>query len=180
MDARKPLRLTLRDVPQGESTLSEEFSAGDLDVVEVDFLAPVSVTVELVRSGEQLQVRGAVTTRIRQRCVRCLEEIDTEISMPVEVVARRPTERERGDDPPEGMLFHDGKELSLLQEVRELILLGIPQTPVCRPDCAGLCPHCGENRSSGACRCADRPSGDPRWRALEKLPGSGPQQEGSS
>jgi uncharacterized protein len=49
--------------------------------------------------------------------------------------------------------------------VRDAVILGLPWTPLCRPDCAGLCPDCGQ-------RLDDLPADhtheqlDPRWAAL--------------
>ncbi len=49
--------------------------------------------------------------------------------------------------------------------MRDAVVLALPWTPLCRPDCAGLCPTCGQ-------RLDDLPAGhahemiDPRWAAL--------------
>jgi uncharacterized protein len=52
--------------------------------------------------------------------------------------------------------------------VRDTVVLGLPTTPLCRPDCAGLCPDCGQ-------RLDDVEPGhghaqlDPRWATLAGL-----------
>ncbi len=52
--------------------------------------------------------------------------------------------------------------------VRDTVVLGLPVSPLCRPDCAGLCPDCGQ-------RLDDLPADhtheliDPRWAALAAL-----------
>ena len=52
--------------------------------------------------------------------------------------------------------------------VRDALLLDLPLVPLCRSDCAGLCPTCGANHNAVACDCAtDEP--DPRWAALRSL-----------
>jgi uncharacterized protein len=61
-----------------------------------------------------------------------------------------------------------GEQLDLRPVARELVLLDTPATPLCRPDCAGLCPTCGINRNEGSCNC-DGPPADPRWAALDQL-----------
>ena len=33
--------------------------------------------------------------------------------------------------------------------VRDAIVLELPSAPLCRPDCRGLCPHCGADRNEG-------------------------------
>ena len=58
--------------------------------------------------------------------------------------------------------------LDLEPVVRDAIVLALPLTPLCTPDCAGLCVTCGE-------RLDDLPPDhshealDPRWAALSQL-----------
>jgi uncharacterized protein len=40
--------------------------------------------------------------------------------------------------------------------------------PLCRDDCAGLCPQCGTNRNTGTCTCAAELE-DPRLAPLRGL-----------
>ena len=53
------------------------------------------------------------------------------------------------------------------QTVRDALVLALPLAPLCRPDCPGLCPDCGE-------KWADLPPEhghetlDPRWAALRE------------
>ena len=48
--------------------------------------------------------------------------------------------------------------------------LDAPATPLCRDDCAGLCPQCGADLNTGSCDCAPV-AADPRWSALDQLKG---------
>ena len=58
--------------------------------------------------------------------------------------------------------------LDLTEAVRQYALLALPMKPLCRQDCAGLCPTCGRNLNQGGCDCP--PQGlDPRWSGLSKL-----------
>ena len=61
-----------------------------------------------------------------------------------------------------------GEQIDLGPVAREAVLLDAPATPLCRPDCAGLCPVCGVNRNETACSC-DGTVTDPRWAALDQL-----------
>jgi uncharacterized protein len=49
----------------------------------------------------------------------------------------------------------------------EQLQLNIPMKPLCRPDCAGLCPTCGADLNQTRCACAK--SVDPRWAGLAVL-----------
>ena len=51
---------------------------------------------------------------------------------------------------------------------REALILGLPAQILCREDCPGLCPTCGQDLHSGTCSCQAVPS-DPRWERLKDL-----------
>jgi len=51
--------------------------------------------------------------------------------------------------------------------VRDAIVLELPMAPLCREDCAGLCPQCGADRNEGECGCVA--PADPRWANLDVL-----------
>jgi uncharacterized protein len=50
--------------------------------------------------------------------------------------------------------------------MREQFYLAVPMKPLCRDDCAGLCPSCGTNLNRGSCGCT-RDWEDPRFAALK-------------
>ena len=52
--------------------------------------------------------------------------------------------------------------------VREDVLLGVPDAPLCRADCPGLCPVCGADLADGPCDC-DTTVRDERWAVLDQL-----------
>ena len=60
-----------------------------------------------------------------------------------------------------------GDELDLEPLARDAVLLELPLAPLCREDCAGLCPTCGANRNTESCECA--PPTDVRWAVLDAL-----------
>jgi uncharacterized protein len=61
----------------------------------------------------------------------------------------------------------DDDTIDLGPLMRDAIVLELPATPLCRPDCRGLCPHCGADLNEGACDCVAPP--DPRWANLDVL-----------
>ena len=66
--------------------------------------------------------------------------------------------------------YYDGDRLDLGEVVREQVLLALPLKPLCREDCRGLCPRCGQNRNLGPCGCPPpEEPGDPRLEPLRKL-----------
>jgi len=62
----------------------------------------------------------------------------------------------------------DGKTVPLDPMLREQILLSLPMDLLCKDDCKGLCPVCGQDLNAAECG-HDRRSVDPRWSALKNL-----------
>lgn len=123
--------------------------------------APVTVDVLLERVHEGIVVRGAVRAHWDASCSRCLRPIGGEVECEVqELFEATPLD---GETYP---LEHDTVELAL--PIRDMVLLELPVAPLCRPDCAGLCPVCGCDRNDDPCSC-DQTTPDPRWAALSQL-----------
>ena len=66
------------------------------------------------------------------------------------------------------MGFYEGEGLELNDVLREQVLLALPMQRVCREDCKGICPECGQNRNQNECHC-QTVSADDRWAALKQL-----------
>jgi len=58
--------------------------------------------------------------------------------------------------------------LDIQEAVRQYELVSQPIKPLCKEDCAGLCPTCGINLNEKRCACKTETL-DPRWEALLKL-----------
>jgi uncharacterized protein len=122
----------------------------------------VAVTLEIAVGG--IAVTGVVQGPWRGECRRCLEPVEGLVSAEVRELYRPAGEEEDAEETYLLGLDH----LDLRPLARDAILLELPLAPLCRPDCAGLCPTCGVDRNQGGCDC-DAASGDPRWAALDVL-----------
>jgi uncharacterized protein len=58
--------------------------------------------------------------------------------------------------------------LDLTEVVRQALFLAMPMNPICKDDCAGLCPQCGSNLNQEQCQC-ERDTVDPRLEVLRQL-----------
>ena len=136
---------------------------------------PIEGHVRLARTNRGLIVSADLTTSIAAECARCLRDIEVPIQIRIEEEARpsidihtgaaiRP-EPGQGDEPLRLTAHH---ELDLETAVREAIQLAEPIAPLCRVDCPGLCPVCGERREDGV---HDHPTDDidPRLEALRNF-----------
>ncbi|MHB1930154.1 MAG: YceD family protein [Acidimicrobiales bacterium] len=129
-------------------------------VVAAVALSTVDVVVSVVVGG--IEAAGTVSSSWRAQCRRCLRPIGGSIDVPVRELYRPGG----GDDEETYPLGTDTLDLEPL--ARDALLLGLPLAPLCREDCAGLCPTCGADLAEGGCGCA-RPPADARWAALDVL-----------
>lgn len=126
---------------------------------------PLSADLLVESVVEGMLVSGRITGTMHLRCARCLKEFDEPFAVDVsEMFAAQPSDE--GDDyplDPEGYLEPD-------QMVRDVVGVELPFSPLCQPDCLGLCPVCGGDRNRGECP-GDHPTTEPRWAELDALLG---------
>jgi uncharacterized protein len=119
----------------------------------------VDVMLEAVEGG--VVVKGTISAPWTGECRRCLG--------PVSGLAVAHIDEVFVADPEEGQTWPiDHNQLDLEPLAREAIVLELPIAPLCREDCAGLCPECGADRNAGDCGCP-RGGRDPRFTALDAL-----------
>ncbi|HSH23652.1 MAG TPA: DUF177 domain-containing protein [Acidimicrobiales bacterium] len=123
--------------------------------------SPVHVDVHLESLNEGVVVKGTTEAPWVGECRRCLRPVAARLSSPIlEVYEADPTEGETQ--------LLEGGEIDIEPVAREAVLLELPLAPLCRDDCAGLCPRCGVDRNESVCGCVVHEP-DPRWAGLEDL-----------
>jgi uncharacterized protein len=122
---------------------------------------PISLDVRLESVNEGIVVKGVVHVPWEGECRRCLRPVRDALDVPVFEVFE--------DEPVEGETSKlDIDRIDLEPLARETVLLELPMAPLCRDDCAGLCPECGADRNAGGCGHAGEVV-DRRWAALDEL-----------
>jgi uncharacterized protein len=168
---RSPFVFDLRDLGRGAGSLRDyrrhvPAPAGlGLDVIGVPEGALLDLDLRLESVTEGVLVTGTVTAPLTGQCARCLDPIAEEVELDVCELFAYPNSVT--DETTEQDEIHrvQGEQLDMEPVVRDAVILGLPWTPLCRPDCAGLCPTCGQ-------RLDDLPADhahdviDPRWAAL--------------
>ena len=131
-----------------EYDLREDISQLDPEIVPSSALTG---NVQLIRTADGVLARGSLRTNLELDCSRCLDlfsmplrfTLEEEFRPAIDIVTGATLPRE-ADEEIETRI--DGHHILDLSEViRQDILLAIPPHPVCRTNCAGLCPECGQN-----------------------------------
>lgn len=134
---------------------------------------PVKGEVRLLLTNRSILASGEFRTVIRESCSRCLEEFEQELVFRLEeeffpAGNLLGEDSVSADERMEGFEIGEDNVLDLGEAFRQNISLNFPRKPVCRPECAGLCPVCGCNLNNETCQCY-RQQSDPRWSPLKGL-----------
>jgi uncharacterized protein len=151
--------------PGSERTVQLQVSGAELELDDprLDTDRPVSLDLRLEALTDGVLVHGTVTAHWRGTCRRCLVDVGGDA---VAVVDER--YELRPSDPDVFPLLDD--QIDLKSMAAQLVLLELPTAPLCREDCAGLCPLCGVDRNATTCDCVVDP-GQSVWSVLDRLRG---------
>ena len=142
-------------------------SAGLLDASIVDVDAKLHATH--TNAGPLLE--GAADAHVAASCARCLKPIDTAVhaDFAEQYYATVPVDTGVAimAAPLDAKTIGSDFKIDLTPLLLEELILATPLAPLCREDCEGLCPVCGEDRN-------ERPHAhdeavDSRWSALQGL-----------
>lgn len=145
----------------------------DLVPEEVTDATPLRGHVHLLRTDRGILVEGQLTGSVVVPCSRCLDDVNAPVTVEVEDIFQPTVDVVRGtfievEEEDTALLIDEHHILDLNEVLRQNLLLAVPMQPLCRPDCAGLCPTCGENLNQGPCQC-ESVAIDPRWADLGSL-----------
>lgn len=128
--------------------------------------------VELTRSDKSILVHAVLHVHVELDCGRCVRRFKTPLTLDIQeeylpMINVFTGEAEPAVEDREAFFIDERNFLDLLEAVRQYASLAVPIKPLCKPDCAGLCPACGHNMNEGQCECPPQ-NNDPRWNKLRQ------------
>lgn len=134
------VKIDITQIPPEGITKTLECLAADLslDLEEAKFTKPIQVITRLKREINFVRAEGEIKGNLRLSCSRCLEDFMRDFSYGL------------------SLLFSVKKEdtfIDITENLREEIILNHPFKVLCKSDCKGLCPLCGQNLNKGRCNC---------------------------
>lgn len=151
------LHVPVRNLPPDGIRVEGEVFARELEIDADDrtsFPRPMRLAVHVMPVHGALVADGRITLELRCRCDRCLTYYTQELP-PVAVSHQ--------------YMDFQGDVLDLTEDIRDDIVLSFPQRNLCRAECRGLCPECGQNLNVEDCGCRQESRDEPSWQALDKL-----------
>ncbi len=135
---------------------------GQSYVVEAE---SVDARIDVSRQSSGYAFRLRFPLHLDGPCMRCLEgaAVDTEVD------AREVDQRDTDDEELRSPYVVDD-ELDLSRWAHDAAALATPSRVLCRPDCAGLCPVCGESLNDADPAAHEHDTeGDSPWSKLDEL-----------
>lgn len=134
---------------------------------------PVLGKVELLRTNDGVLVRAHLILEEPEICSRCLKPLQETIKIDFEEEFKSTVDPHSGqtlddEEDEDTFLIDENHLLDLTEAVRQYREASAEMQPLCRPDCKGLCFHCGQDLNLGECSCGTGPVDD-RWAALKGL-----------
>jgi uncharacterized protein len=150
-------RINVGSLPPEGTSVSGEITPAEAGVSEddrVNLPNPIKYELQLSVVSGAFLARGLLTTIIRPRCDRCLHYYDLKIE---------------AQDFCHYFENVNDEVFDLTEAVCEDIVLAFPQRMLCRDDCRGLCPQCGQNLNVRTCDCHEARTNDGVWQKLDNL-----------
>ncbi len=169
------MRIELEKLEGDKGSFAHTYQPDELNPLDerVTITQPAEVNGTVRRAGIEVFVDGHVETRAQLECDRCLKPVELPVSadFALEYITGAVYESSSAAALSEQQLsvsVFDGETIDVDEIAKEQILLAVPARTLCREECKGICPECGNDLNTGQCNCsADEV--DPRWAALKSL-----------
>jgi uncharacterized protein len=161
----------LRELQQRLGSVTEYDLADRAPKLGDTELRELAGTLRLLRTDRGLLVTLHADGKMNENCSRCLADVQCDIHIDFEeeyipLIDPVTDAKIRVSD---ADVFRIGADytLDLSEGLRQYVLMSEPAKPLCKADCAGLCPTCGADLNRGRCTCG--PAADARWQVLAGL-----------
>lgn len=134
------LKFPVKDITSAGFSSTKDVEAAEIGLAEdeVDLRSPLTVESTLTRVDNTVIADVVVSADYGYQCARCLEDFarrksrdfhfDYEINSPMDVI-------------------------DIGEDIRQEMILSIPQRVLCSKDCQGICAGCGVNLNIDKCKC---------------------------
>jgi uncharacterized protein len=133
------MKIHVSEIPEEGLELSEQIDQHQLftDTELIVFTGPIDAKADVKKFKDELFVNVTIAVPVEYTCARCLGKKEGAINKSFEIVQ---------DVKPNEVVDINGN-------IREETMLDFPMKVLCRDDCKGLCPNCGQNLNIMQCEC---------------------------
>ncbi len=139
-ESRSEMKIVLTEYKEGvPKQVEEKYDAKtlDLEFVDLRYLKPLEMHGTVEKGHDTVTFKGQLSSEVETTCGRCLATIKKTMKKEFDLYFETT-----------GVEVIDATE-----DLREVLLLEHQPAYLCRENCKGLCPQCGENRNEKLCKC---------------------------
>jgi len=125
----------------------------------------ILIVGSLESAGDGVLVTATLSLDLDLTCGRCLIQFSQMTKIDLQELFVYPEKHQAYED--EDVSYIDNETIDLSDSIRDAIILDQVLSPVCRPDCLGLCPECGSDLNSDPDH-GHGPGVDSRWLTLSE------------
>jgi len=133
------MKIYVDKIPEGGIELTDKIKPEALliDSEGISFIKPIDVKAKISKSGSEIFADISLKAPVEYTCGKCLSKFEGVFAKKFNMIQEvKPAEIVDLDD-----------------EIRQEIVLDYPMKIVCKAECKGLCPNCGQNLNTGECDC---------------------------
>jgi uncharacterized protein len=138
-----------------------------LDLIAIPRGAPVDLDLRIESVSEGVLVTGTVDAPTTGECSRCLTEVSGRVQVYLTELFAYPNSATDATTEEDEVGHVVDQTIDLEQSIVDAVGLDLPLSPVCRPECPGLCPQCGIPLASEPGHRHEQI--DPRWAKLAEM-----------
>ncbi len=169
LDLREMLAGAVTTVPFAYTLTPPDLSAGAPGRLwGVRFPAPLCVKGTVQNDAGYIHMTLTLSADYIAPCARCLADVSDSFSLTLEKTLTTAADAVGMDeDKLDDYFVIENGFLDMDGQLLDLLYMEFPAKVLCRQDCKGLCPICGQDLNQGPCHC--KPEPDPRLAPLKAL-----------
>ncbi|MDO7975606.1 YceD family protein [Oceanotoga teriensis] len=141
---------------------------------ESEILSPIKVDFKVEKVSNGFIANGRINTELKLSCSRCLNEFNYNIESDFEAYYiskdfEKSLSKIEHLNSLDNTIYYDGINIDLTERIIEAIILKVPELPLCKEDCKGLCPNCGIDLNENPNHNCEEEYVDPRFASLLNL-----------
>ena len=149
------MKIAIEDILEGVSNV--ELTCGteelELELEGIRFVDPVTVKLNLFKQNDKVFVKANSSVTVESECARCLALVSRILESSSGNQYRPLPEAPRYILDDIGIRYYSDEYVDLSEDLRESLLLELPEKILCSEGCEGLCPRCGQNLNEEKCDC---------------------------
>lgn len=154
------MRVLLADLHHGARHHDVQCTPEELELADetFEFVGPVTASLDFEPIHNEVYMHGTANCTVKTDCVRCLCEANVRIEAALKVMYVKDKElltdeAEFAGTEDGGRAYYDGDVVVADTQLREALMLELPDMPHCSEACRGLCITCGANLNTEPCAC---------------------------